>query len=133
MAVTTYQETFETTTDAFNAHDLERLAELLADDVVFRAPGEIAGEGKADCLRFYEGWFNDFPDAQLEVHALYVMDEVAVEEGTFTGTHEGAGRTGHAVELHYVQVLRFCEGKQVAVKLMFDRLHMLEQLGLSAG
>jgi predicted ester cyclase len=130
MAVATYQETFETPTDAFNAHDLDRIGELLADDVAFQAPGEIAGEGKAEFLKFYEGWFKDFPDAQLEVHALYVMDGVAIEEGTFTGTHEGVARTGRPVQLYYVQVLRFSEGKQVSVKLMFDRLVMLEQLGL---
>ena len=38
LMVTT-QLAFETGTDAFNARDLDRFAQLLADDVVFQAPG----------------------------------------------------------------------------------------------
>ena len=34
--------------------------------------------------------------------------------------------------MHYVQVLRFRDGKHVSFNLMFDRLLMLEQLGLAA-
>jgi ketosteroid isomerase-like protein len=64
--------------------------------------------------------------------------DVAVEEGTFTGVHDGllhspAGDfqpTGRPVSLDYIQVLRFRDGKHVSFNLMFDRLSMLEQLGL---
>lgn len=58
---------------------------------------------------------------------------MAVEEGTFTGTHLGAARTGRTVALEYVQVLRFRYSKCVSLTLTFDRLVMLEQLGLTAG
>jgi ketosteroid isomerase-like protein len=65
-------------------------------------------------------------------------DDFAVEEGTFTGTHNGvlhgpAGDvppTGRPVKVDYVNVLRFKDGKHVSFNLMFDRLAMLEQLGL---
>jgi ketosteroid isomerase-like protein len=61
-----------------------------------------------------------------------------VEEGTFTGTHNGvlhspggdAPPTGRPVALEYIQVLRFRDGKHVSFNLMCDRLLMLEQLGL---
>jgi ketosteroid isomerase-like protein len=129
MAITE-QEVRETGTDAFNAHDLDRIAELLADDVVFRAPGEPGGAGKAACVQFYGNWLDAFPDARLDVHTVHLTDDVAVEEGTFTGTHTGIARTERSVELDYVQVVRFCDGKQVALTLTFDRLLLLEQLGL---
>jgi len=96
------------------------------------------GAREAACVEFYGGWFAAFPDAHVDVHSLHVVDDVAVEEGTFTGTHDGVLKspmgdvppTGRPVRIAYIQVLRFRDGKHVSFNLMFDRLSMLEQLGL---
>jgi steroid delta-isomerase-like uncharacterized protein len=135
---TSTREAFERGTDTFNAHDIEGFAEVLADDVVFRAPGGMQGEGKEACAAFFGGWFAAFSDAHVDVHSVHFVDDVAVEEGTFTGTHDGTLRTpagdipptGRSVAVDYVQVLRFRDGKHVSFNLMFDRLAMLEQLGV---
>jgi ketosteroid isomerase-like protein len=66
------------------------------------------------------------------------VDDVAVEEGTFSGTHNGVlhtptgeiPSTGRAVSIEYIHVLRFRDGKHASFNLAFDRLQMLEQLGL---
>jgi ketosteroid isomerase-like protein len=137
MTVST-REAFERGTERFNAHDIDGFAEVLADDVVFEAPG-VQGEGKEACAGFFGSWFGAFPDAHVDVHAVHFVDDVAVEEGTFTGTHEGVLHaptgdlppTGRPVKVDYIQVLRFREGKHVSFHLMFDRLLMLEQLGLA--
>jgi steroid delta-isomerase-like uncharacterized protein len=137
MTIST-REAFERGTATFNAHDIDGFADVLADDVVFEAPGGMRGEGKEACAAFYGSWFAAFPDAHVEVHGLHLFDDVAVEEGTFTGTHEGvlhapAGDippTGRPVEVDYIQVLQFRDGKHRSFNLMFDRLLMLEQLGL---
>jgi steroid delta-isomerase-like uncharacterized protein len=129
---------FERGTDTFNAHDINGFAEVLADDVVFEAPGGMRGEGKQACAEFFGSWFSAFPDAHVDVHTVHIIDDVAVEEGTFTGTHDGVLHTptgdlpptGRSVAVGYIQVLRFREGKHVSFHLMFDRLAMLEQLGL---
>jgi steroid delta-isomerase-like uncharacterized protein len=134
----TTQEVFEKGTETFNAHDIKGFAEVLADDVVFEAPGGLRGEGKAACAAFFGSWFVAFPDAHVEVHSVHIFDDVAVEEGTFTGTHNGVLRgpigdvppTGRPVRLDYIQVLHFRDGKHSSFHLMFDRLLMLEQLGL---
>ena len=130
MAVTD-QTVVGTVADAFNAHDLERLSALLHEDVMFRAPGRIEGEGRAACVEFYRRWFAEFPDARVDERATQSVDDVAVEEGTFVGTHTGVAPTGRPVALDYVQVLRLRDGKHASVELMFDRLLMLEQLGLA--
>jgi steroid delta-isomerase-like uncharacterized protein len=137
MTITT-RDAFERGTDTFNAHDLDGFAGVLADDVVFQAPGGMRGEGKAACVEFYGSWMSAFPDAHVDVHDVHYVDDVAVEEGTFTGTHRGvlqgpAGDvppTGRTVSVDYIQVLRFRDGKHASFNLMFDRLAMLEQLGL---
>ena len=136
--VMTIREAFEKGTETFNAHDLDGFAAVLADEVVFRAPGGMSGAGKAACVAFFGSWIGAFPDAHVQVHALHVSDDVAVEEGTFTGTHRGVlhGPPGdvpptcRSVALDYLQVLRFRNGRHVSFNLMFDRLLMLEQLGL---
>jgi ketosteroid isomerase-like protein len=134
----TAREAFERGTATFNAHDLDGFAEVLADNIVFKAPGGMHGEGKAACAAFFGGWFAAFPDAHVEVQAVHIMDDFAVEEGTFTGTQDGVLRgpagdippTGRSVEVDYVHVLRYRDGKHVSFNLMFDRLMMLEQLGV---
>ena len=137
MAMTAH-EAFVKGTETFNAHDIDGFTSVLADDVVFAAPGGMNGQGKAACAQFFAGWFGAFPDAHVEVHAVHVADDVAVEEGTFTGTHRGALRgpagdippTGRPVTVPYVQVLHFRDGRHASFNLMYDRLLMLEQLGL---
>ncbi len=137
MTMTT-REAFERGTDTFNAHDLDGFASVLADDVVFQAPGGMRGQGKPACVEFYGGWLSAFPDGHVEVHAVNLIDDIAIEEGTFSGTHNGVLHTptgdirptGRAVSLEYIQVLRFRDGKHLSFNLAFDRLQMLEQLGL---
>ena len=135
----TAREAFERGTATFNAHDIDGFATVLADDVVFQAPGGMHGQGKPACVEFYGGWLSAFPDGHVEVHDVHFIDDVAVEEGTFSGTHNGVLHTptgeipptGRAVSLDYIQVLRFRDGQHASFNLMFDRLLMLEQLGLA--
>jgi ketosteroid isomerase-like protein len=96
------------------------------------------GAGKAACVGFYGGWHSAFPDAHVEIHNAHFVDDIVVEQGTFSGTHAGALHTpsgdilptGKSVSVDYIQVLRFRDGKHVSFNLMFDRLLMLEQLDL---
>jgi steroid delta-isomerase-like uncharacterized protein len=129
---------FETGTATFNAHDIDGFAQVLSDDVIFEAPGGIHGTGKGACVEFFSSWFQAFPDAHVDVHGLHIVDDVAVEEGTFTGTHQGVLHsptgdvppTGRPVTIGYIQVLRIRDGRHVSFNLMFDRLTLLEQLGV---
>jgi ketosteroid isomerase-like protein len=137
MTMTT-REAFERGTNTFNSHDLDGFAAILADDVVFQAPGGTHGQGKPGCVEFYGGWLSAFTDGHVEVHDIHFLDDIAVEEGTFSGTHDGILHTptgdipptGRAVSIDYIQVLRFRDGKHRSFNLAFDRLEMLEQLGL---
>jgi ketosteroid isomerase-like protein len=134
----TVREAFDKATEAFNAHDIGEFAGTLADDVVFHAPGGMSAEGKDACAQYFAGWLSGFSDAHVEVHAVHITGDVAVEEGTFTGTHDGvlhtpAGDippTGRSVTAGYIEVHRFRDGKSIYSNLMYDQLEMLEQLGL---
>jgi ketosteroid isomerase-like protein len=134
----TARDAFERGTETFNAHDLDGFAAVLADDVVFAAPGGMRGEGRPACVQFYGSWFEAFPDAHVDVRGIHFVDDLAVEEGTFSGTHEGVLHTPDGdvpptrrpVSVDYIQVLRFRNGKHISFNLSFDRLEMLQQLGV---
>jgi steroid delta-isomerase-like uncharacterized protein len=135
---TTVREAFDKGTEAFNAHDIDEFAGTLADDVTYRAPGGISGAGREACAQFFAGWLEGFPDAHVEVHSVYITGDVAIEEGTFTGTHDGVLRTpagdipptGHHVTAEFIEVHRFRDGKSIYSNLMYDQLELLNQLGL---
>ena len=134
----TVREAFEKATEAFNAHDIGGFSDVMTDDVVYRAPGGMSSAGKQACAEHYAGLFTAFPDAHAMIQAVHVSGDVAVEEGTFIGTHQGvlhtpAGDippTGRRVTADYIQVLRFRDDTIVSLNLMFDQLELLEQLGL---
>ena len=119
---TTSQLAYETATDAFNARDLDRFADAVADDVAFQRPCGIGGEGKTESVAFYP--FSPFPPPHSPALPYY-------RRGGHFRTHTGIARTGRAVALDYVLVLRSKDGKQVSMSLMLERLLMLEQLGLT--
>ena len=137
MAITV-REAFQKGTDTFNAHDIDGFTSVLADDVTYRAPGGMSGQGKAACAQFFAAWWDAFPNAHVDVHAVHIAGDVVTEEGTFTGTHHGTlhspagdiAPTGRPVTVDYIHVLRYRDGKHVSFNLLFDRLQMLEQLGL---
>jgi steroid delta-isomerase-like uncharacterized protein len=137
MTMTT-QETFNRWTEAFNAHDIDEFTYILADDAELHAPGGMNIRGKDACAQFFAGWLAGFPDAHGEVKAAHITDDVVVEEGTFTGTHDGVLHTpdgdipptGRRVTAGYIQVNRFRDGKAIYSNLMYDQLELLEQLGL---
>lgn len=124
---------------AFNAHDGAAIESLYAYDAVCTAPGEFTARGPAQIREFMESWFTAFPDAHSRVTALhYCDDEVSVEEGVFEGTHDGVFRTPmgdvqpthRRVQGQYVNVVTIRNGKAISQRLIFDRLQLLEQLGL---
>ena len=139
MASSTVRKTFEKGTDAFNAHDMDAFAGIMAEDVSARAPGNLALGGKQAVKAFYGSWLDAFPDARVEITALHVLDDTAIEEGVFTGTHRATLRspsgdvpaTGRTVRVEYIQVLRFRGDRIASFHLVFDCAELLEQLGLA--
>lgn len=139
MAASKVREMFEKGTDAFNRHDVEEMAETMADDVRTSAPGAGELTGKQATKAFYKSWIDAFPDARVEIKGATCTDDMAIEEGVFTGTHRatlhGPGgdipATGRQVRVEYVQIARYRGDKVSSFHLVFDRLEMLEQLGLA--
>jgi ketosteroid isomerase-like protein len=111
---------------------------MLADDVLFEHPAGCAARGRKPAPSSMPVGSPRSRTRTWRSRASHVIDDVAVEEATYTATHDGVLRsptgdvppTGRSVSVDYIQVLRFRGGKHCSFNLMFDRLLMLEQLGL---
>ena len=136
------REAFDKGTDAFNAHDLGAFGETMADDVVQTAPGGMNSHGRDACMAFYGIWIEAFPDAHVDVPDVLITDDTAVEEGTFTGTHNGVFHTpmgdipptGRKVSWRQCHLLTVDdEGRFVDHDAIRDDLGLLRQLGVVPG
>lgn len=137
--MSTIREITERGITAFNAHDAAALQSLYAEDCVCTAPGGLSFAGPAEITAFLQSWWRAFPDAHSRVTRLhYCSDDTSVEEGVFEGTQDGIFETPmgdiqpthRTVQGAYVNVLTIANGRAVSQRLIFDRLQLLEQLGL---
>jgi ketosteroid isomerase-like protein len=134
----TPQEIFERSDKAFNAHDRPAMEALCADDAVLTAPGDMTLTGRTQVCDFLQSWWDAFPDAHTTVRAVHYEGDTFIEEGTFHGTQDGVFATpmGDIPPTHrpvsgeYVSICR-CNAETIGSQyLLFDRLQLLEQLGL---
>jgi steroid delta-isomerase-like uncharacterized protein len=124
--------------EAFNAHDEARIRGLDRDDVSFEGPGDVTLTGPEATTAYAMGWIHAFPDARIRVRNTVVGDGWAVQEFTFEGTHEdtlvGPGGEIPATHRHLsgrgVQIMKVDGGKIADVRLYFDQVDVMTQLGV---
>jgi predicted ester cyclase len=124
--------------DAFNAHDESAMRSLNAPDIKFEAPGDVRLEGREAATGYSTAWLKGFPDARMTVKNEIISGPWVVQECTFEGTHGGslegpAGSipaTGRKVTGHCVQIGRYENGLASEVRLYYDQVELLTQLGL---
>ena len=81
--------------DAINAHDVDRIVSLMADDHIFMdAYGH--SEGKEAMAQGWPGYFMWFPDYLIEVHHVFVSDDMVGIFGYASGTCRGGATPHHA-------------------------------------
>jgi predicted ester cyclase len=135
----TPKELYERSEKAFNDHDGAAVESLCSQDCVCSAPGDMTFTGPQQIREFMQSWWTAFPDAHLTPReVLYPGTDCFVEEGTFHGTQDGVFHTpmGDIQPTHrpvsgeYISVSKCRGDKIVSQYLIFDRLQLLEQLGL---
>jgi steroid delta-isomerase-like uncharacterized protein len=125
-------------TDAFNAHDPERLRTSYAPDAVLEAPGGVRLEGPDAIAAYGAGWFRAFPDGRLVIQSRTGSDDLVAQEFRFEGTHTDtlAGPAGdipptnRSLSGRGINVFRVRDGQIVSEHLYFDQVDLLIQLGL---
>ena len=123
---------------AFNAHDEAGMSALTAPDVKMTAPPEMVLDGEPAVTGYAMAWLSAFPDASVTVHHETASGETVVQEFTFEGTHSDTlaspqgdlPPTNKRLSGRGVQALDIRDDKISEVRLYFDQVQLLMQLGL---
>ena len=120
--------------EAFNNGNLSVIDETYAHDYFNNGnlPGLPQGiEGVKTLIRVYRA---AFPDLHIQVEDQVLEGDKVVTRWTSTGTHHGdlmgIPATGNQVNLQGVDVNRFANDRFVEGWVFFDRLTMMQQLGV---
>ena len=134
--MTNLKELVERGTKLFNAHDVDGLLDLYTPQAEVHASGGMVAKGRNEIKKFTQSWIQGFPDVKIRSERLLVSGSTVIEEGIFTGTHTGAlptpmGDIPPTVEGPYVDIFDFEGERIVRDRLVFDRMELMEQLGLA--
>jgi steroid delta-isomerase-like uncharacterized protein len=116
--------------------DVDRLRELIHPDYTYTGTDGVERAGADAAVAVAELYATAFPDLGFEVRASHApSDDVAILEVIARGTHTGplgdvppTGRTAEVVGCNVVEVR---DGRIVREREYFDRLALMEQLGLA--
>ena len=114
-------------TDCLNRRDAEAAAKLFAEDVLFWEPSyDQPRRGRAAVRREFEGFFAMLPDIEFIPLMLLTNGDHMFHEWRYRATYQG-----RPIELRECAVIRLDAQDLLAeVRIYFDRLSLLQQLGL---
>ena len=122
--------------EIWNDRDYSRIPDVVTDSFVLVAPtaGEVHGAaGLEKTLRELAAGFSDF---EIQLNDMLVSDDVAMEDGTLTGTHDGEFNgvpgTGREINLLFMNKIQLDEGKVREHRIFYDPQELIRQLGIDA-
>ncbi len=129
--------------DAWNAQDVDKIAQFHAPDVVVYWPGKPPTRGMDNHRVEAIDFFKTFPDQHLDnrpYKVLFASGDWACSIAHFTGTMKGWMRgpdgkevppTGKSFEVDFCTVAHWDEGQIVEEYLFYDLMTFLKQIGLT--
>ena len=123
---------------AWNRHDRNAWVGDFASNAQLSGPGGLAGSGPQAVERFYSIWQDGFPDNQIRPVTFVEEGSTGVLEALFEGTHTAPLNapggsippTGKRVSIPYIVMDQVESGKFTRLRLYFDQVDMMTQLGL---
>lgn len=113
--------------DAWNRHDVDAIAAMHTDDIVFH--NHTAGERVegAEAVRDHIGGiFRNWPGLRFTARRLYVREALVVQEWTATGTH---AESGTPATWDGMDILPTRDGRFARKDVYSDSVSVLRQLG----
>jgi carboxymethylenebutenolidase len=127
----------------FDTKDVEAtLATMVEDASVDHVPVHSGGKGKADLRAFYRDVFigSWTDDLEMTTTNRFFGDDQMVEEDHLRFTHKnrmewflpGIAPTNRVVEVDFVVLVQFRDGKLACERIYWDQATVLRQVGLLA-
>ena len=93
----------------------------------FPEPLNVEAHKKMD-----EDFINGFPDAKIVVADLFATNDKVVLRASFTGTHKEEFNkippTGKRIDLPFIAIVKFKDGKNIEEWVEMDTIKMMKQL-----
>ena len=119
-----------------NVHDVSFVEHLFTDDIAFYDPAILLdgqAHGHEEVKRFFSVFFKAFPDVHFTIDDIFAESDRVAVRYTWTGTHQasflGLSLSKHHVSVPGIDIFRIVDGKIAEVRVAFDRLQLIEQLG----
>jgi steroid delta-isomerase-like uncharacterized protein len=121
-----------------NSGDIDRVADLLADDFVEHEELPGMPTGREGTRQLFKMMAAAFPDMNWDPQDILVDGDKAVARVRFTGTNDGEfmgmPATGKSVSVQVIDIVRFDEdGLACEHWGVFDQMGMMTQLGAVPG
>lgn len=120
---------------AYNAHNVDRIMALYADDIVVIPPDLTPVKGKPANQRYYEAWFESVPDVKSTLKLLLVEADIFVlellETGTYTKRLPSPGSPparGQKLRYPYVMIARVRDGQITSLRIYENDLLIEKQM-----
>jgi steroid delta-isomerase-like uncharacterized protein len=114
--------------------DVDRFAELLADDFVEHEETPGLAPTKEGVKTFFRMYLAAFHDLRMDAEDVLVSDDKAVARVRATGTHEGEfmgiPATGKRIDVQLIDIFRLGGGLVHEHWGVIDALAMMQQLGV---
>ena len=118
---------------AVNAHEPERLYDLIAEDVIEHEDFPGLEPGREGVVQFFKMMIAAFPDLRFEPRQIVAEGDTVMALVSIIGTHEGdfAGMpaTGRRIDVPTVDIIRLADGKAAEHWGVTDSGMMMQQLG----
>jgi steroid delta-isomerase-like uncharacterized protein len=132
------KQVLERAVDAWNRKDLDGVVALARPEAKITSAGGIELHGLEGIRQYYVLWRTACPDNIVQYRNVVAEDDRLIGEATFTGTHTGilhhpAGEippTGKRLSIDYVGAFRMVDGKIASLRIYFDVMELMQQLGL---
>ena len=120
--------------DAINAHDVDGVAAIMADDFIEHEEMPGVPPTRQGALEYFELSFTAFPDMRFDPEDVLVDGDKVVARARFTGTHEGdfmgVPASGKRVDVQLIDIIRFGDdGLAHEHWGVMDALALMQQVG----
>jgi steroid delta-isomerase-like uncharacterized protein len=127
----------------WNATDRDGWAALYTEDVVYEGPGGARISGLTDLKeRYFDALVTAAPDRGSSDVVLIAEGDHVVEQARYVGTHTGTWRnpdgaeipaTGKKIDFPFVGIFQVRDEKISSIRIYYDQVEVLTQLGLMPG
>ena len=123
-------------TEAVNAADWDRLAEIVAEDFTRHSAATTGPPvtSRDEFIQLQKEFLSSFPDQHVTLRQLVAEGDLVAGLATYSGTQTGPmgdfPATGKAVQAPFLAMFRIEWGRIAELWLEWDNVAMLTQLGL---